>query len=123
VACPKDERHALPARILGDFLESAGWEVLVIGADTPARDLLELVADEQPDLVCLSVTLPQHMETTFELLGALGTVDPRPMLAVGGQAWDGNASMAGALGADVVVDDPRELVAVLADKLPPLPEK
>jgi methanogenic corrinoid protein MtbC1 len=123
IACPKGERHALPSRILGDILEAEGWEVLVIGADTPARDLLELVGDEQPDVVCLSVTMPGNMETTFELLGALGTVEPRPLLAVGGQAWDGNASMAEALGADLVVDDPRELVAVLADKLPPLPDE
>ncbi len=123
VACPSGERHAFSARIVGDFLEAAGWEVLVVGADTPARDLLELIADEQPDVVCLSTTLPQHMETTFEFLGALGTVDPRPLLAVGGQAWDGNASMAEALGADLVIDDPRELVAVLADKLPPLPDE
>jgi methanogenic corrinoid protein MtbC1 len=123
VACPTGERHSLPARILGDFLEAAGWEVLVVGADTPSRDLLELVADEQPDVVCVSVTLPQHMEAAFEMLGALGTADPRPLLAVGGQAWDGNAAIADALGADLVIDDPRELVGVLADKLPPLPEE
>ncbi len=123
VACPSGERHALSARIVGDFLEAAGWEVLVVGADTPARDLLELIADEQPDVVCLSTTLSQHMERTFELLGALGTVDPRPMLVVGGQAWDGGAAMAKALGADHVINDPRELVAVLADELPPLPDE
>jgi methanogenic corrinoid protein MtbC1 len=122
VACPSGERHAVPSRIVGDFLEAAGWEVLVVGADTPARDLLELIADEQPDVVCLSTTMPQHMETTYEFLGALGTLDPPPLLAVGGQAWDGNGAMAEALGADLVIDDPRELVAVLADKLPPLPE-
>jgi methanogenic corrinoid protein MtbC1 len=122
IACPPGERHGLPARMLGDFLEAAGWEVIVAGADVPARDLLELVADEQPDVVCLSVTMPARIEQAFELLGALGTVEPPPFLAVGGQAWDGNARIAQAIGADLVASDVRELVTVLAKKLPPLPE-
>ena len=122
VACPAGERHGLPARMLGDFLEGAGWEVIVIGSDVPARDLLDMVVDEQPDVVCLSVTLPGHIERSFELLGALSTVDPPPFLAVGGQAWDGNARIAEAIGADVVLSDPRELVTVLTERFPPLPE-
>jgi methanogenic corrinoid protein MtbC1 len=123
VTCPVGERHGLPARIIGDFLESAAWEVVVTGPDVPTRDLLELVTDEQPDLVCVSVTLPQHVEAAVELLGALGTVEPRPMLAIGGQAWDGNTRIAKAVGADLAVPDPRELLAVLAERLPPLPDE
>lgn len=123
VTCPVGERHGLPARILGDFLESAAWEVIVTGPDVPTRDLLELVADEQPDLVCVSVTLPQHAEAAVELLGALGTVEPRPVLAVGGQAWDGNTRIAKAIGADLAAGDPRELLAILAERLPPLPDE
>jgi methanogenic corrinoid protein MtbC1 len=123
VACPSGERHSLGARLISDFLEAEGWEVLALGADTPARDLLELVADEQPDVVCLSVTLPQHIERAFELLGALTTVDPQPFLAVGGQAWDGGARIAEAIGADVVLSDPRRLVELLKERFPPLPEE
>jgi hypothetical protein len=70
----------------------------------------------------VSTTLAANIEGTFELLGALGTCEPRPLLAIGGQAWDGNAAMAKAVGADVIADDPAVLLDVLREKLPPLPD-
>ena len=121
VACPSGERHALGARMIGDFLEAEGWEVLALGADTPARDLLELVDDEQPDLIALSVTMPGCLDGALELLGALGTVEPRPCVAVGGGAWPETTDPA-RVGVDIVAGDPRDLVAKLREYLPPRPE-
>jgi methanogenic corrinoid protein MtbC1 len=121
VACPSGERHALGARMIGDFLEAEGWEVLALGADTPARDLLELVDDEQPDLVALSVTMPSCLDGALELLGALGTVEPRPCVAVGGAAWPSQTDPA-RVGVDIVASDPLELVGQLRERLPPRPE-
>jgi methanogenic corrinoid protein MtbC1 len=122
VACPSGERHALGARMIADFLEAEGWEVLALGADTPARDVLELVGDEQPDLVALSVTMPACLDGALELLGAMGTLRPRPCVAVGGAAWPGSADPA-AVGVDIVAADPRELVVQLRDRLPPRPDE
>jgi MerR family transcriptional regulator, light-induced transcriptional regulator len=121
VACPTGERHALGARMIADFLEAEGWEVLALGADTPARDLLDLVDDERPDLVALSVTMPSCLDGALELLGALGTVHPRPCIAVGGAAWPAATRPEG-VGVDIVAPDPRELVEQLREKLPPRPE-
>jgi MerR family transcriptional regulator, light-induced transcriptional regulator len=122
VACPAGERHGLAARMLGDFLEAEAWEVIMLGAEVPARDLLELVGDEQPDLVCLSVTMPSSIEPAVELLGALSTVEPQPLLALGGQALDGSARVARAVGADLVAEDIDRFVEVVRKRLPPLPE-
>jgi methanogenic corrinoid protein MtbC1 len=121
VACPSGERHALGARMIGDFLEAEGWEVLALGGDTPARDLLELVDDEQPDLIALSVTMPGCLDGALELLGALGTVEPRPCVAVGGDAWLRSTDPA-SVGVDIVAHDPRDLVEQLREHLPPRPE-
>src|SRR3954447_5522381 len=118
VGCPTGERHGVAARIIGDLLEAEAWEVIVVGSDVPTRDLVALVADEQPDLVCLSVTMPDRIEQAFETLGALGTVAPRPALVLGGQAWDGTARMADALGADLVVSNPQDLIAWVRRHLP-----
>jgi methanogenic corrinoid protein MtbC1 len=121
VACPSGERHSLGARMIGDFLEAEGWEVLALGGDTPARDLLELVDDERPDLVALSVTMPSCLDGALELLGALGTVEPRPCVAVGGAAWPVSTDPT-KVGVDIVAGDPRELVEKLREQLPPQPE-
>ncbi|HVL94730.1 MAG TPA: cobalamin-dependent protein [Solirubrobacteraceae bacterium] len=117
VACPPGERHSLGARMLSDFLEADAWEVICLGADTPARDLLALVEDEQPDVVALSVTMPSCVDAAVELLGALGTADPRPLLAVGGRGWPEGVAAADA-GADVVARDARQLLDLLRERLP-----
>jgi methanogenic corrinoid protein MtbC1 len=46
-----EEQHALGTRVVSDFLEADGWEVLLLGPGAPARDLAALVEQEQPDLV------------------------------------------------------------------------
>lgn len=123
VACPAGEQHGLAARMLGDVVESSGWEALVVGPDTPARDLLDLVADEQPDAVCLSVTMHHCLDATLELVAALGTAQPRPFVAIGGQAFNGATAAVLEAGADVALGDPRDLVSLLRERLPALPEE
>ncbi len=49
-----DEQHALGMRMVADFLEADGWEVLMLGPGAPAHDLAALVESEQPDVVALS---------------------------------------------------------------------
>lgn len=122
VACPHGERHGLAARMLGDFIEAEGWEVIVVGCDVPVRDLVALVADEQPDVVAVSVTLPGLVEDAVELLAALSVVEPRPYLIAGGQALEGEVASAAALGADAVVAEVSRLVDVLHERFPPLPD-
>jgi MerR family transcriptional regulator, light-induced transcriptional regulator len=106
-----EERHAVGVQMVADFLEGDGWEVLNLGASTPARDLARLVDAEQPD----------GLPGTAEALAALRALRPRPLVVVGGQLWAGEARReAEALGADLVLDGPLELVAHLRERFPPL---
>ena len=43
-----EERHALGVQMVADFLEGDGWEVLNLGASTPAPDLAGLLARAVP---------------------------------------------------------------------------
>ena len=121
LACPHGERHGVAARMVGDFLEAEGWEVMVVGPDVPVRDLVSLVADEQPDVVGVSVTLAEFVEHAVELLAALSVVEPKPYLVAGGQAL---SAVAGpdVVGADTVVPDIPGLLEVVRESFPPLPE-
>ena len=117
-----EERHALGVQMVADFLESDGWEVLNLGASTPARDLAMLVDAERPDVVALSTATPAGLPGAAEAVEALLALDPRPLVVLGGQLWQGQArNDAATLGADLVLEDPRELVALLRERFPPLP--
>jgi MerR family transcriptional regulator, light-induced transcriptional regulator len=116
-----EERHAVGVQMVADFLESDGWEVLNLGAATPAPDLAALVDAEQPDVVALSASTPAGLPGTAEAVAALRALDPRPLIVLGGRLWASGARReAEALGADLVLDGPQELVARLRERFPPL---
>ena len=81
------EQHALGARMVADFLEADGWEVMLLGPGAPAADLVALVEHEQPDLVALSTATAGALDGVAEVLGALAALDPKPFVVAGGQFW------------------------------------
>lgn len=114
------EQHALGARMVADFLETDGWEVMLLGPGAPAADLVALVEHEQPDLVALSTATAGALDGVAEVLGALAALQPRPVIVAGGQFWTASTrATALELGADHVVQDPRTLVAELHIWVPP----
>jgi methanogenic corrinoid protein MtbC1 len=116
-----EERHALGVQMVADFLEGDGWEVLNLGASTPARDLARLADAEQADVVALSTSTPAGLPGAAEAVSALKALRPPPLVVLGGQLWSGAArDEAEALGADLVLEDPRELIARLRERFPPL---
>ena len=123
VGCAPGEQHALGAQMIADFLESEAWEVLSLGASVPAPDLAQLADSERPDVVCLSAATSQTINGIAEALGRLGVLEPRPFLVVGGHVTtlvaDGALQK---LGADATANDPRELIALLDARFPPVPE-
>jgi methanogenic corrinoid protein MtbC1 len=117
-----EERHALGVQMVADFLEGDGWEVLNLGASTPAEDLARLADAEQADVVALSTSTPAGLPGAAEAVAALKSLRPAPLIVLGGQLWSGAARReAEALGADLVLDGPRELVERLRERFPPLP--
>ena len=123
LTCTQGEQHALGVQMVGEFLEGAAWEVLQLGAGLPAEDLFDLVVTEQPDLVGLSTSTAAMMPAAERTLALLGELDPRPVVVVGGRAWDDVADeRVRAMGADLKLAGPVELVELVARRLPPLPE-
>ena len=123
VSSTPDELHALGVRMVADFLEADGWEVLQLGAATPAADLVELVEREAPDMVALSTTTPRSLPGIADVLQQLRRAHPRPLIVVGGQFWTAEAARTALeLGADIVERDPRALVAILRERVPPREE-
>src|SRR3954449_8378166 len=78
-----EERHALGVQMVADFLESDGWEVLNLGASTPARDLARLADLERPDVVALSTATPAGLPGAAEAVAALRELDACPLVVLG----------------------------------------
>jgi methanogenic corrinoid protein MtbC1 len=115
------ELHALGTRMVADFLEADGWEVLLLGTGAPAGDIAALVESEQPDVVALSTATAAVIDGVVEVLRALHELTPRPCIVTGGQFWtEATTPTAIEFGADLVVQDPRQLVALLRERIPPL---
>lgn len=119
VTATPGELHVLGALMAADLLEREGWEVISLGASTPADDLVDLVERECPDVVALSTTTVGRLHGFTDVVTRLHAVEPRPFLVVGGGLFSGEiAGTAQGLGADLVVTDVRDLIPELTTRLP-----
>jgi methanogenic corrinoid protein MtbC1/DNA-binding XRE family transcriptional regulator len=96
----ESDDHRLGAAMVALVLQADGWDVQLLGGGVPVPDLLAFVADRRPDLVGLSVTLSSSMAGAQETIDALAALAERPKILVGGAAFDGDETIARAIGAD-----------------------
>jgi methanogenic corrinoid protein MtbC1 len=102
--------------MVADFLEADGWEVLFVGAISPVDALAGMAADRGVDVVALSASLSERLPEVIAAVRALGALEPRPLIAVGGQAFAGDRTVALATGADLYADNAEALVGTLAER-------
>ena len=58
LAAPEGEQHVVALRMTGSLLRDAGYEVVMVGADVPADALAVSARRHEPDVVCLTATMP-----------------------------------------------------------------
>ena len=81
LACVPGELHELGLLMLGALLRADGWQVAYLGADAPLGDAFELAERLDSPLVCLSVTMREHVTAL-----AKAPVPPGVTLVLGGDA-------------------------------------
>jgi methanogenic corrinoid protein MtbC1 len=70
-AAVEGERHVVALDMAAKLLDSAGYEVLPLGADVPTHTLPTIVEDFEPAIFALSATMPENgaqMRAAVELL-------------------------------------------------------
>jgi excisionase family DNA binding protein len=67
-ACVGDELHEIGLRCASYVVESEGWAIHYLGANTPAEAVISAVRDLKPTLVCLSCTRKEHSHQDVERL-------------------------------------------------------
>jgi MerR family transcriptional regulator, light-induced transcriptional regulator len=90
VSCVEGELHELGARMIADMLEVEGYEVLLLGANTPTQSLVQMVGDLSPDIVGLSVSMESFLPSAIEAVEQIRAIgSDSPEILVGGHAVEG----------------------------------
>tara|TARA_B100000745_G_scaffold178489_1_gene116917 strand:- start:135 stop:1034 length:900 start_codon:yes stop_codon:yes gene_type:complete len=100
------DTHLGGALIFADLLRFDGWNVDFLGTDTPSDAILEIVKSNEPDLLCLSVTLPDQVDAAEETVRIVKSTVPSTAIIVGGGAISQNGSHNSLESADYVTSDP-----------------
>ena len=58
LAAPAGEHHVVALRMIGSLLRDAGYGVVMVGADVPAEALAASARRHEPDVICLTATMP-----------------------------------------------------------------
>lgn len=86
LAAVQGEQHALGLRMAADLLEDAGWRPIYLGADVPTAALLQAIESLAPDLLGLTVTMPDLTPVLEGTVAVVRDRHPTLRLLVGGQA-------------------------------------
>ena len=109
--CPGMELHEMGARMVADLFENHGWDSIFLGAAVPVDYIMDSVRENHPDLVTLSVSMPQHLMDCEKAVREIKKEFPEIRIAVGGKAFESTKEIWEKWPADIYSKDARELLA------------
>jgi methanogenic corrinoid protein MtbC1 len=62
------ELHEIGVRMVADFFEMDGWDVVYLGANTPAADIVGVIRERRADLLAVSASTLLHLRAVGELI-------------------------------------------------------
>jgi len=82
---PQGEMHQLASKVLEGLLLERGYPSWNIAASAPTDSIIDFVASKKPDMVLVSLTIPQYRPALKRLLNAMLERKVRAQVLVGGQ--------------------------------------
>lgn len=108
------ELHELGVRMVSDFMELAGWNTYYLGANMPAKSIVETLIKEKANILGLSVTMSFHIKEASDLIMAI-KLDPQCAelkIVVGGYPFIVDDQLWMTIGADGFALNAREAVEI-----------
>jgi methanogenic corrinoid protein MtbC1 len=105
LTCPEREYHEIGLRMMADFFQINGYQVVYIGSNTPRGQIWEVIRSEKPDYVGISVTdyyLLSEAKKIIERIRNECSKDIRILL--GGQAFRKNPHTVEEFGGDLYIE-------------------
>lgn len=62
------ELHEIGVRMVADFFEMDGWDVIYLGANTPSNDIVSVIRDRRADLLAVSASTLLNVSAVGELI-------------------------------------------------------
>jgi len=85
LATPEGEQHVVALRMVHNLLREAGYGVLMLGTDVPPGDLAASAARYEPDVVCLSTTMPGGSDRILIAIDEIQAARPEAGFVLGGR--------------------------------------
>ncbi len=114
VTAAPNEFHEIGPRMVADLLEINGWDVDYIGANVPAKDILDLVLEKEPFFVAISVGTPFNIDNARDIIDTLKSKPSakNTKIMLGGYCFLDNPQLIEKLGAEGYGASAKEAVAV-----------
>jgi methanogenic corrinoid protein MtbC1 len=96
------ELHEIGVRMVADFFEMDGWDVIYLGANTPSSDIVSVVGDRRANLLAISVSTLLHLHTAGKLIDQVRQDQKcaKTKVLVGGPPFKSVSDLWSELGAD-----------------------
>jgi MerR family transcriptional regulator, light-induced transcriptional regulator len=112
--CVGGELHEIGVRMVADFFEMEGWDTFYLGANTPARSVIQTIVERQADLLAISATITYHVSAVTELISQVRQAPETGDVAimVGGYPFNVAPELWRSVGADGYARNAAEAVEV-----------
>ncbi len=90
LGCAPTEQHEIGSLMMSVLLRSEGYRIEYLGPDLPIEDLVDYASYEFPDLIVLTASTELSAFEMRRLKEKLDQIDPAPLLAYAGGAFDNN---------------------------------
>lgn len=91
LATPAGELHVIALRMVSNLLREAGYEVVMLGPDLPPDALGRAAARWNPDVVCLSTTMPGGDDRVLIAMYEVQQRRPEATFLIGGRGLSSRA--------------------------------
>ena len=72
LAAPEGEMHTVALQMIDNLLRDAGYNVLMLGPDVPVGALAESAARHEPQVVCMTATMPDASDRLMIAVHEIG---------------------------------------------------
>jgi methanogenic corrinoid protein MtbC1 len=112
--CVSGELHEIGARMVADLFEIEGWDTYYLGANTPAASIVEVLAEQTPDVLAVSATMMFHVGVVADLVAQVRAADgvQKVVVMVGGYPFNVAPDLWRRVGADATARDALDAIAV-----------